>query len=100
MGFLALTTAAPFPKNIVQCDQHEQGTSGDDEQGHEETIKAFEAINSTAQISLNHEYLLLGVLPSFDVEEDEEVSSDQKSFSIGNKALKILFRRIISPNAP
>lgn len=100
VGFLALTTSATLSLELAYCDQHEQNATNDDEKENKEVLKAFEAINSTAQISLHHEYLLIETLPSFVVEEDEEAPADQKMSCVSGKVLKILFRRIISPNAP
>lgn len=109
VGFLALTTSSPVPAYL--CDQQEQSTdhsdaeSGDEqdaekEKDSKEVLKSFEAINSTAQISLVHDALLIETLPAFAVEDDEEVSAERQACVTGRKVLKILFQRIISPNAP
>lgn len=100
VGFLALTTSVPLTIELTECDKQEQSTSKEEEKAPKEVLKAFEAINSTAQINLDHAHLLLETLPSFVDEKDEEVPSEQKSFLAGNKILQILFSRIISPNAP
>lgn len=96
VGFtsLAMSTIALPQVEIAQSD---------DDQGEEKesdlSIKAFDAITSSVQVTLDHSFFLIDVLPEME-EFDEDFTESQEALSAGNKVLKILFRRIISPNAP
>lgn len=100
VGFLAITVTAPFnPTPHVAELAQADGQTTEDAQQPEVTLKALDAIPSTAHVSLVHEYLLIDILPDL---ADDEAPAKGKEVSVvaGSKVLKILFRRIISPNAP
>jgi len=63
------------------------------------SIKSFDILNSTAHIELDHQFVLVREIVE---ESDEEIANDFKhqvqSYCI--RAFQILFRLIISPNAP
>jgi len=63
------------------------------------SIKSFDIFNSSTQVALNHQFVLVRELEE---ESDEEISNDIKHQMLThcNRAFKVLFRRIISPNAP
>ena len=97
IGFFAMnaevyiSTTSPSDKTEEKS-ATEEGTSN-------EVVKSFEAISSSSQISFSHEAIVVDELP--EISEVEETETDGKRFFPPvSKALKILFRRIISPNAP
>ena len=98
VGVTSITVStAPLPINAVAQEQSES-TEDQQEEG-DVVLKAFDAITSSVQVSLEHSFTLIDVLP--DIEEiKEEFSEIQESLPASDKALKILFRLIISPNAP
>lgn len=98
VGYLALTTVAPTMK-LELCDKKEQAEK-DQQSDEQEEIKSFEAVHSNAPFTLEHHYFLLEELPEFACEDNKAELSEQSISLAGSKVLKILFRRIISPNAP
>gem|GEM_PF-2840202 len=63
------------------------------------SIKSFDILNSSAQIQLNHQFVLVREI---EAETDEEINVDLKNqiqyhFS---RAFQVLFKLIIAPNAP
>ncbi len=77
----------------------DQTEDTNDESAPDQVIKAIDAINYSSQIHVSHHSILIEELP--EVEEAIEAEIDQNVLvTSASKALKILFRRIISPNAP
>lgn len=75
--------------------------SAPDEEGANSTqqVKAIDAITYSSQINVNHQSILVEELPEDEIEQEKNL---EKNFviSYSSKALKILFRSIISSNAP
>lgn len=94
VGILAVSTA---PHQNLSAHPSEQ-CAEPDESG-EAVLKAFDAIASSTQITLNHEFLLINVLPDLE-EEDPTEEKGEEQVLIGSKIFRILFQRIIAPNAP
>lgn len=96
VGITSITVSSiPLPVASSQ----EQAENSDENEEADETLKAFDAITSSIQVSLEHSFTLIDVLP--DMEEVKEGFSEIKEgLPASDKVLKILFRRIISPNAP
>ncbi|WP_421873592.1 hypothetical protein [Marinoscillum sp.] len=96
VGITSITVSStPLPIANAQ----EQAEKGDENEEADVALKAFDAITSSIQVSLEHSFTLIDVLP--DVEEvKEEFSVIKEGLPASDKVLKILFRRIISPNAP
>ncbi len=100
VAFLAISTStAQLSHYLCDGDKQEQQSTDDEQSEDQEIVKAFEAIPVTAQTSLNHEFLLLDILPELEEVDEEIISTETPEFA-GSKVLRILFRRIISPNAP
>ncbi|MEQ8472794.1 MAG: hypothetical protein RIC35_16500 [Marinoscillum sp.] len=96
VGFVSLAVPS-INMSTAEVAQSEDDQSND--QRAELSIQAFDAINSIAQVSLDHSFFLIDILPEMEEVEDEfDVSQD--ATTAGSKVLKILFSRIISPNAP
>ncbi len=100
VGFLAITVTTPITPqlNIEELAQVDNAPT-EEEQQPETVLRAFDAIPVTAHVSLTHEFLLIDILPSFESLE-EDITAGEEAVCAGSKVLKILFRRIISPNAP
>lgn len=96
VGFLAISTSH-YPKLSVLMDTEQAAEQSENDEG--AVLKAFDAIPSSAQFTLTHEFLLINILPDLSEEKDEESTCEDTAIS-GSKILKILFQRIISPNAP
>lgn len=62
-------------------------------------VKAIDAITYSSQINVNHQSILIEELPEDEVEKEENLETNPV-VAYCSKALKILFRSIISPNAP
>ena len=58
----------------------------------EVVLKAFDAITSSVQVSLQHSFTLIDVLPDME-EVKEEFSEIEEGLPTSNKAIKILFRQ-------
>lgn len=99
VGFLSISLSVPFIPVAEEGETLQVDQSADDDQQSEVVLKAFDAITSSVQINLNQEFFLIDVLPELE-ELSEETGNAQESVLAGNKVLKVLFRRIISPNAP
>lgn len=100
VGFLALTFSTPIvPQALVEQTQQLDDQNSDDQQSADVSVKAFDAITSSVQINFNHDFHLINILP--DLEDQEEVNGAEDRIVLpGSKVLQVLFRRIISPNAP
>lgn len=100
VAMLAVTFTAPVltvseQSQSLQADQ----PAADDDSSETTVIKAFDAITSTIQIHLTQAFLLIEILPDQEVLV-QEPGEDQESITAASKVFKVLFRRIISPNAP
>lgn len=79
-------------------DQQEQTES--EEQGDQDQLSISEAVPSSgSQINLGFHSFLMQELVQHE-EEDDQQSLEETIFGSTQKALKVLFRRIISVNAP
>lgn len=97
VGFASLAVPSlAFPTvEVAQAEADQAEDNGADRV----SIKAFDAINPSVQVSLDHSFFLIDVLPQMEEVEDE-FDDNQKAVTAGSKVLKILFSKIISPNAP
>ncbi len=71
----------------------------EDESSDEVVIKSIDAINYSSQINVDHEVFLIEEIS----ESEESIESSHIKDQVVTKSLKvfrILFQRIISPNAP
>ncbi|RED93643.1 hypothetical protein C7460_12453 [Marinoscillum furvescens DSM 4134] len=101
VSVLALSVSTPV-QCVLEDDQVVQQDVQDEEtpSGRETpSLKAMDAIPATAQVSLQHEYCLIDILPELE-EPQAEPKPKNQFISKANKVFKILFCRIISPNAP
>lgn len=98
VGFLSLTITSPI---VPIADASEYNQTDDKQSSDQEitSITSFDAITSSLHLDLSKEIFFIETLPTFEPQKEEEIRTDQLVFS-GDKVLKILFRRIISPNAP
>lgn len=102
VSVLALTVSAPVQcvlgdDQVVQQDLHDDEAPAEQESP---SLKAMDAaIPATAQVSLQHEFCLIDILPELE-EPQAEAEPKNQFISKANKVFKILFCRIISPNAP
>jgi hypothetical protein len=95
LGLLVLTQSAIVPEQIE--DKQEQSDSQDNEK---QQLSKAEAVPSTSlQINLDYQSYLLNEVFHQDL-EDQSAPIVKLTLPSAQKALKILFRRIISPNAP
>ncbi|MFY0607814.1 MAG: hypothetical protein JXR10_13940 [Cyclobacteriaceae bacterium] len=100
VGFLSLTISGSYTF-VSQATAEVNTQQPSDEQSKDETvISSFDAITgSTIQFSFGQESFLIEILPELD-DQEETKSVSQSSILALDKVLKILFQRIISPNAP
>ncbi len=100
VGFVSLTLTTPVVPQ-VQITASESGNNNDQQSDQQPELKvgAFDAITSSVHINFHQDFQLNYILPDLD-DDSEETSSTDQVILPGSKALKILFRRIISPNAP
>ncbi|WP_258099364.1 hypothetical protein [Marinoscillum pacificum] len=97
VGITSITvSSSPLP---IAIQQNADTEKSDESKESDVSLKAFDAITSSVQVSLEQSFILIDVLPDLE-EVKEEYSEVVENFPSPNKALKILFRRIISPNAP
>ena len=82
-------------------DKHQQEQQKDSNQkGKEQQVKINEAVTSpTSQINLDFQSFLLEEV-HFDEKNEDQKSSEGFLAGSSQKVLRVLFRRIISPNAP
>ncbi len=64
-----------------------------------EIVKSIDAITTSFHVNLDYQYFILEVLPEVPAEDEKEAETDE-SQTFTSKAIKVLLRRIISPNAP
>lgn len=95
LALFVLTQAAIVPETVV--DKQEQA---DSEEGEKQQIEQSVAVPSSAfQINLDYQsYLLTEVF--YQDKETEKAPIVKILVPSAQKALKVLFRQIISPNAP
>lgn len=93
------TTTVQISQYLCDAQEVEHPTDDNNAAKDQESLKAFEAITTSAQITLEHEFSLIHILPEL-INEEKEYFSSENLTTIGGKASKILFRQIISPNAP
>lgn len=76
-----------------------ENSTGEEDAEAGQIVKSIDAITYSSQINVTQQSVLIEELPE---DEDEEIVEIEDNFVISNtsKALKILFRRIIAPNAP
>jgi hypothetical protein len=98
VGFVALTLTTPLVPQ-VQIISSQSGDQDEQSDLPEMAVSAFDAITSTVHFNLDHGFHLDYILPDLEDDGVESGSTDQVTLP-GTKALRILFRRIISPNAP
>lgn len=100
MGLLVgITSIAVNNAPLPVVHQDHSCDSNDEHQTNDVSLNAFDAITSSIQLNLEQSFILIDILPDLE-EVQEEFSEIAKSLPSPNKVLKILFRRIISPNAP
>ncbi len=90
------------PAYIIPQIEDKQGQNDEKEAEHdsESTVSQSQAIqNSSSQINLEFESYLLDEV-TFKEEEDDKVSSADLVIPSIHTAIRILLRKIISPNAP
>ncbi|MEM7297201.1 MAG: hypothetical protein AAF391_02920 [Bacteroidota bacterium] len=85
----------------VQSQQHDdaQEQSDEDESEEKQLVLSQAVPSSTLQVNLDFQSFLLEEV-TLDEEGEEQKASVLEWLPSAQKALKILFRRIISPNAP
>lgn len=97
LAFVSLLTVAPVPSPATNAPvAQEQGT---DREADADKLQAFEAITSPINFSLTQDFFLIEVLPELK-ESDQSLPDETQAAPTVSKVLKVLFRRIISPNAP
>ncbi|MEQ9007648.1 MAG: hypothetical protein RLP12_07175 [Ekhidna sp.] len=92
---MVLTQSAFVPEQIE--DKQEQSDTENSEK--QQISKSAAVPSSSLQINLDYQSYLLNEVFYQDL-EDEKNPVVKQCLSSAQKALKILFRRIISPNAP
>lgn len=100
--FLALTVLviSGTPENQYTEQNNVNTEQSDDDHSTEgPVIKIDEAVTSSAQFSVAFQSFLIVALPDF-VEQRFEGQSIDWLISVNPKKIKVLFRLIISPNAP
>ena len=99
VGYLALSTATDYRVDNQQ-EVTAENQAADEDSSSQESIQSLNvAIPSSAQVNLHFEYLLIDILPGLEV-ENEEVDTSNETNGTSQKILKVLFQRIIAPNAP
>ncbi len=97
VGITSITvSSSPLP---ILVEQDTKGAEQDDSKEAESLVKAFDAITTSVQVSLEQAFILIDVLPDLEEAHEEFAETDEKA-ATPNKVLEILFRRIISTNAP
>ncbi len=97
VGFLSLTISGSYS---FVCEDATEVTPEQTSDEEETVISTFDAITgSSIQFSFGQESFLIEILPEFN-DQEEAVASSQSAILAFDKVLKILFQRIISPNAP
>ena len=100
VGFLSLTVSGAYTFDCLDTTEVDTDGKESKQKSEETVISSFDAItSSSAEFSFNHESFLIEVLPELDDQEDAK-STSQSLILTFDKISKILFQRIISPNAP
>ncbi|MFT6867647.1 MAG: hypothetical protein ACJA08_002490 [Cyclobacteriaceae bacterium] len=97
-GFCALSVNNQLSYSFTAPSSTAEDTSENPESS-SQVITAIDAISYSSQINVSLHSILLEELPESEDNIEEELEENVVTFS-ASKALKILFRRIISPNAP
>ncbi len=96
MAFFVLTQAVVVEQQLVE-NKKEQADS--DKSDHQQVAETIAIPSSSVQISLDYQSYLLGEV--FSKEDEERNQADSKElFFPTPKAIMVILRRIISPNAP
>jgi len=101
IGFLSLSLPSYENFEIVSDTADQEESNGEESSNkNETTVSSLNAlIGSSLQFSFDHQSFLIHTLP--DVEDQVKANSEsQSTVLIFDKVLQILFRRLISPNAP
>ncbi|MFY0599484.1 MAG: hypothetical protein JXR03_07415 [Cyclobacteriaceae bacterium] len=95
IGFCGVTMNDTWSVKVSQTIEE----SADDDNQSDQVLKSLDAITYSSQINVTHQSVLIEELPEEEIEAEIEI---EDSFVVSNisKAFKILFRSIISPNAP
>ncbi|MFT7029057.1 MAG: hypothetical protein ACJA2C_000437 [Marinoscillum sp.] len=100
MGFLSLSIGGSYTIETADIAITDVSKTSEEQPEQEMMISNFDAITtSIGQFSFSHESILLEILPALDDQEETETIA-QSTILYSDKVLKILFQRIISPNAP
>ena len=97
VGYLSMTSMDAM--NQIRQDQTVQTETGDQDATEDQVLTALDVISAPSQIHLEHHFALIDVIEDWYDDEEEELRSDQQDFKVW-KVLRVLFRKIISPNAP
>ena len=98
VGLFVLMQTTVVPEAPSNNDQQEQSES-DTDSSNEQTSISEAVPTSGSQIYLGYQSILLQVVTTAEDKEDNGTILE-KVVPTTHKALKVLFRRIISPNAP
>ncbi len=100
VGFLSLSIGGSYTIETAHIASIDVSKTSEEQPEQEMVISNFDAITtSIGQFSFSHESILLEILPALDDQEETETVA-QSTILYSDKVLKILFQRIISPNAP
>ncbi|MFT6881977.1 MAG: hypothetical protein ACI83W_000337 [Marinoscillum sp.] len=100
VGFLSLSIGGSYTIETADIAITDVSKTSEEQPEQEMMISNFDAITtSIGQFSFSHESILLEILPALDDQEETETIA-QSTILYSDKVLKILFQRIISPNAP
>ena len=100
VGLFVLTQTVAIPGDASDEDRQEQSESDTQSSNDQDQANLSEAVPSTgSQIYLGFQSILLQEVTTGSEKEDRGIALE-KIVPATHKALKILFRRIISPNAP
>jgi len=100
LALFVLTQAVYVPMQVADS-YEQQGTSDteDDTQEPQQLTKTAALPSSLLQLNLGYQSYLLNEVFFF-LEDEEKPTTFKQILPATQKALKILFQRIISPNAP
>lgn len=99
LGIFVLTQASIVPESVYQKNQDASEQSDSDKDEVLQISESPAVPSSNLQINLDYQsYLVTEVIHQ--EEEKDKVQEEKLLLPAAQKALKVLFRRIISPNAP
>lgn len=97
IGIIVISQSVVTPLNENRNEETKQQSNTED---HQDFVQVKEAVTSSpSQINLDFQSVLLEEV-AFEEEQDAAKSPFEVLIPSTQKALKILFRQIISPNAP